>query len=400
MSGDNNSLAVGVYGTQGQPDVNNVPGARRDSWMHCDAAGDLWVFGGLLATQDDSGVMNDLWRWDGASWAWFRGSQTAENSDSSYGSVGVSSNSNEPGGRYSTASDTSDGRQIYMFGGIGNAQNSQGLLTDVWQLELVLPTPTPMPTTTATTTVPLTQVSVVDVTTIITGTASVRIVDTNGEEILQIFADNGVIDGELVVQQSSNDVDTTGVVSALVDISLEGGGQPNGDVTLCFWVPEVDADELELAHYDDDSSAECFKSDDDNLSVEDTRTRNGVEEILVCGEVDHFTDFGILLAGEADSCNTNEIGDLSLPFIISSSVLIGVAICCVVLIVFVVYKNRRVRKYAFGSEAVRVEKLRDVQRRRREEQERKEQRHGRRFSNELSDADIPSSEENVIEIRD
>ncbi len=91
MSGANTADQVGVYGTNGVPDVANVPGARVASISWTDSAGNLWLFGG---TGYDSiiapGNLNDLWRYDPATnqWTWMSGSDTT-NRTGIYGTKGV-----------------------------------------------------------------------------------------------------------------------------------------------------------------------------------------------------------------------------------------------------------------------------------------------------------------------
>jgi len=56
--------AAGVYGTEGQAAITNVPGARADSVGWVDAGGNLWLFGGAgYDSAGNSGVLNDLWKY-------------------------------------------------------------------------------------------------------------------------------------------------------------------------------------------------------------------------------------------------------------------------------------------------------------------------------------------------
>ena len=67
LSGANALDAAGVYGTLGSPAASNVPGARyfASSWM--DLSGQLWLFGGGVGYDGQTGnasqVINDLWRY-------------------------------------------------------------------------------------------------------------------------------------------------------------------------------------------------------------------------------------------------------------------------------------------------------------------------------------------------
>ena len=58
VSGSNGDDQVGSYGTQGVPDVSNVPGARYASAAWRDSTGNLWLFGGVGYVVS---YLNDLW---------------------------------------------------------------------------------------------------------------------------------------------------------------------------------------------------------------------------------------------------------------------------------------------------------------------------------------------------
>ena len=65
-SGSSTAGAPGVYGTRGVADAANVPGARAEAVSWRDAAGDLWLFGGINAgaPPEAQGLMNDLWKYE------------------------------------------------------------------------------------------------------------------------------------------------------------------------------------------------------------------------------------------------------------------------------------------------------------------------------------------------
>ena len=63
FAGDNNIDQLGIYGSLGVGDVNNIPGARRMSVSWTDTSGNFWLFGGNMS--DGSGgslLLNDLWK--------------------------------------------------------------------------------------------------------------------------------------------------------------------------------------------------------------------------------------------------------------------------------------------------------------------------------------------------
>jgi len=56
---------MGIYGTQGVPDVGNLPGPRYDAVSWTDNFGVLWLFGGYgLDSTGNWGWLNDLWKYD------------------------------------------------------------------------------------------------------------------------------------------------------------------------------------------------------------------------------------------------------------------------------------------------------------------------------------------------
>ncbi len=93
------SERLGVYGTKGVPAPENVPGARYGAAAWVDGSGSFWLFGGRgLVRNSGAGVLNDLWKWDGAIWTWVSGS-AAYGSLGVYGERGVAAPGNVPGAR-------------------------------------------------------------------------------------------------------------------------------------------------------------------------------------------------------------------------------------------------------------------------------------------------------------
>jgi hypothetical protein len=170
----------------------------------------------------------------------------------------------------------------------------------------------------------------------------------------------GVISGQLTVTISNST--EPGIVSPIISIDLDDGRQPNGDLELCFFVEEQDVKKLQLASFDEQD--DCWKEEDD-VQVEDSRVNEetGVTELLVCGEVDHFTDFSILLSSEdgASVCSGEAgDGDLQLLIIILAASCIGLAILVILAVMAAHHKCANFRRAIQGSEATRVEKLREI----------------------------------------
>ncbi|MCO4807261.1 MAG: T9SS type A sorting domain-containing protein [Flavobacteriales bacterium] len=191
MKGSNNPGGTAVYGTQGQPDSLNTPGATYRTTAWTDSAGSLWMFGGsngsahnemwkydiqsnmwtyvdggaaswgtqgvsdttnripgrmkTLAWTDTNGLfwffgglisgrMHDLWKYEPGSnvWTWMKGSQTA-NATPVYGTMGTEDSLNVPRGRWFSANwQTEDG---YLWLGLGDGSPG-GLQNDIWKYNI------------------------------------------------------------------------------------------------------------------------------------------------------------------------------------------------------------------------------------------------------------------------
>lgn len=120
MSGSSTPGAPGVYGTQGVPSVNNYPKARglnANCWT--DTAGNFWLYGGY-----GGGVnLNDLWKYNPVTneWTWINGGNGTTTVFCNWGTKGIASASNTPGGRYECKSGWTDSTNLIMFGGQGTA---------------------------------------------------------------------------------------------------------------------------------------------------------------------------------------------------------------------------------------------------------------------------------------
>lgn len=138
VSGGNTIDAKGVYGTQGISYYSNVPGARGSgaggasvSWT--DSNGNLWLFGGEgLDSNGSRGYLNDVWEFSTATklWTWISGSNTA-NPVAVYGTQGIGSSSNTPGGRSYSVGWADKSGKFWLYGGEGVAANYD--LSDLWE---------------------------------------------------------------------------------------------------------------------------------------------------------------------------------------------------------------------------------------------------------------------------
>jgi N-acetylneuraminic acid mutarotase len=134
MSGSTVSAASGVYGTLGTAAPGNTPGARSNTVTWADAAGNLWLFGGLgKDSTGTDGELNDLWRYDTVSgqWAWISGSNTV-NAPGVYGTQGTAAVGNVPTARDSAITWTDGSGTLWLFGG-QSAGGGNTELNDLWQ---------------------------------------------------------------------------------------------------------------------------------------------------------------------------------------------------------------------------------------------------------------------------
>jgi N-acetylneuraminic acid mutarotase len=121
-----------AYGRQGVPDPANTPGARMYAMSWADAAGRLWLFGGI---DYHGSFLNDLWRFDPATgnWAWVKGNDIP-NQPGVYGQQGVPDPANTPGARWGAATWVDRTGRLWLFGGDGLAASGNGTMAmnDLW----------------------------------------------------------------------------------------------------------------------------------------------------------------------------------------------------------------------------------------------------------------------------
>ena len=137
-------FASGVFGTKGTASTANIPSSRYGSVSWTDNNGDLWLMGG--SGVDSTGLtamLNDLWRYSPTSgqWTWMTGNSVAGinnglsgTTSGAYGSEGVASTGNTPGGRFQGASWIDTSGNFWLFGGWGSdSTGTTGLLNDLWE---------------------------------------------------------------------------------------------------------------------------------------------------------------------------------------------------------------------------------------------------------------------------
>jgi hypothetical protein len=133
----------GVYGTQGIPDPDNIPGARVDAVSWTDQLGNFWLFGGEGPDFTGTlGVLNDLWKYSEGEWTWMSGSKM-QGQIGTYGTLGTAAADNVPGSRTAPVTWTDASGNFWLFGGEGNDSTATPLcvthpgdpclLNDLWE---------------------------------------------------------------------------------------------------------------------------------------------------------------------------------------------------------------------------------------------------------------------------
>lgn len=133
--------AAGVYGTMGTGNTANTPGGRAAAACWADASGNLWLFGGQGQASTSAQVtgLSDWWKYTIANneWTWMGGPNVSSPA-ANYGTQGVMSATNIPGGRYLPVSWKDTAGNFWMMGGVGFVTTSSGMLNDLWKFNPTL----------------------------------------------------------------------------------------------------------------------------------------------------------------------------------------------------------------------------------------------------------------------
>ena len=136
VGGDTILLAAGVYGTKGVAAPDNRPGARQLSAALTDASGNFLLYGGSAPFL---GEYNDLWRYSLSSgqWTWLSGDNVFDKFGV-YGTKGVATSSNNPGGRTEHVGWLDPSGYLWIFGGLTYSLGF-GISNDLWRYTLTAP---------------------------------------------------------------------------------------------------------------------------------------------------------------------------------------------------------------------------------------------------------------------
>ena len=133
MAGSSTANQPAVYGMQGVASAGNTPGARGGGFSWTDKNGNLWLYGGYGRTVS-AGDLGDLWMFNITikQWTWVAGSSAA-NQPAVYGTQGVASASNIPGGRHSAVGWIDSSGNFWLYGGL--TYTNGGDLGDLWEFD-------------------------------------------------------------------------------------------------------------------------------------------------------------------------------------------------------------------------------------------------------------------------
>ena len=135
--------------TVGHPSVyNNIsllsnatrPGAVHNAVAICNAAGDVWLFGGRGYTAPALGELNALWKYNMNSnqWSFVKG-DPATYVAGEYGAMGIPAETNKPGSREKPLAWTDSTGNVWLFGGENYPVNTTTMYyhNDLWKLTWV-----------------------------------------------------------------------------------------------------------------------------------------------------------------------------------------------------------------------------------------------------------------------
>lgn len=125
VSGLKDGSQTGIYGDIGQESTINMPGSRAGAIGWTDANDNLYLFSGFGFDKDRGPIrLNDLWKWDGATWKWISGSDVGDGKGS-FGIKDTPQESNSPDARF--------GSGIWLNGEVVNLYGGDGCQADFWQ---------------------------------------------------------------------------------------------------------------------------------------------------------------------------------------------------------------------------------------------------------------------------
>jgi N-acetylneuraminic acid mutarotase len=139
LSGNESYNRLGIYGTKGQYDSENIPGGRNGADMVI-VNNTLILFGGVgFDKSGTNSFLNDLWQFDLTTfqWRWLSGSDTASQGGV-YKNMGSFDSDARPGGRNLHTIHYYE-NNLLVIAGIGyDNDTSLGRLNDIWEYSFML----------------------------------------------------------------------------------------------------------------------------------------------------------------------------------------------------------------------------------------------------------------------
>jgi hypothetical protein len=129
MGGNNTANASPVYGTMSVPATTNIPGASTFLVSWKDPSGNFWLYDGYKGTE--------VWKYNpsNAQWAWVSGASIGTVAPT-YGTMGVSSTTAHPGGRFTEGVSDAAGN-LYIFGGYVTSATGTRARNDLWKYNII-----------------------------------------------------------------------------------------------------------------------------------------------------------------------------------------------------------------------------------------------------------------------
>ena len=138
MSGDPSPSTPASYGSLDVAASTNTPPSRGSAQIWKDKTDTIWMYGG----EPRSGLLADLWKFNGTNWVWEGGAQYTPLTNNQapiapvYGQQGVPALSNTPGGRSRAVTWVDHQGKLWLYGGEGYDTNgTSGTKADLWRLD-------------------------------------------------------------------------------------------------------------------------------------------------------------------------------------------------------------------------------------------------------------------------
>ena len=133
MSGTGKANQLANYGTMNVTKPSNSPGGRGNVSLWYDSEGNLEIFAGETTTEAGATrkYYADLWEWDGMNWTWISGDTTSV--FSRHNTLYTYDSTNRVGHRRGACHWQDHQGNVWLFGGFGWADHSNGMLNDLWK---------------------------------------------------------------------------------------------------------------------------------------------------------------------------------------------------------------------------------------------------------------------------